>query len=296
MKPNHFAPPGERLQKVLANAGFGSRREVERWIEAGEVLVNGKAARLGDRVLTNDLIQAGRHRLRVGEVGAQKRRLILYNKPEGELVTRSDPEGRPTVFPSLPRLKGQRWIAVGRLDINSSGLMLFTTDGELANRLMHPSHQIEREYAVRILGRVTGEMLGQLVNGVELEDGPARFEDIVESGGEGANRWFHVVLMEGRNREVRRLWEAVGVRVNRLKRVRFGPVMMDSRLLAGRWRELEPREFKELLDLVGIDTKGKRPVHRVSRPERAKGKPKSHSSRNQGGGARRPAGKTPWKT
>jgi 23S rRNA pseudouridine2605 synthase len=246
------SPKGERLQKLLANAGFGSRREIERWIEAGRVRVNGEVARLGARVGSEDLIQIGDRRIRAGHIETVQRRIILYNKPEGELVTRFDGKGRPTVFGRLPKLRRGRWIAVGRLDINSSGLLIFTTDGELANRLMHPSRPIEREYAVRVLGDVKEEQLRTLVHGVELDDGPARFEDIVESGGEGANRWFHVVIMEGRNREVRRLWEAVGAKVNRLKRVRFGPVMLDSRLLVGRWREATEEEQKQLLQTVGL--------------------------------------------
>ncbi len=246
-------PRGERLQKLLANAGLGSRREIERWIEAGQVRVNGQPAGLGDRVTEEDLIQVGNRRpFRAGGIATTERRVILYNKPEGELVTRFDPEGRPTVFRSLPKLKQGRWIAVGRLDINSSGLLLFTTDGELANRLMHPSRPIEREYVVRVLGEVTDEKLQQLVNGVELEDGPARFEEIVPGGGKGANRWYQVVIMEGRKREVRRLWEAVGVRVNRLKRVRYGPVMLKSRLLVGHWREAEPEELQQLLEMTGL--------------------------------------------
>jgi 23S rRNA pseudouridine2605 synthase len=221
------------------------------------VRLNGAVAKLGDRATPSDQIQIDKRRIRVPAIDSVERRVLLYNKPEGELVTRSDPEGRPTIFKNLPKLKRGRWIAVGRLDINSSGLLLLTTDGELANRLMHPSHSIEREYAVRILGEVTNDDLQQLVTGVELEEGHARFEDIVESGGEGANRWFHVVIMEGRNREVRRLWESVGARVNRLKRVRFGPIMIDKRLLAGRWRELEQKELTQLLELVGLEDDGK---------------------------------------
>ena len=201
-------PNGERIQKLLANAGFGSRRELERRIAAGEVRVNGKIAKLGDRILPTDKVMIGQHQVGNRRLLENVQHTIVYNKPEGELVTRSDPKERPTVFQRLPKLDTGRWIAVGRLDINTSGLMLFTTDGELANRLMHPSGQIEREYAVRVLGEVTESMLNRLVNGVELEDGTARFEHVVESGGEGANRWFHVVIMEGRNREVRRLWEA----------------------------------------------------------------------------------------
>ncbi len=247
-------PQGERLQKVLANAGFGSRREIERWIEEGKIKINGQLAKLGDRVKGDDLVQVGNRRVRIDRISDIERLVIVYNKPEGEVVTMNDPEGRPTAFQRLPKLKGSgRWIAVGRLDINSSGLMLFTTDGELANRLMHPSKAVEREYAVRVLGKVTAEMLETLTNGVELEDGPARFEDIVESGGEGANRWFHVVIMEGRNREVRRMWEAVGAKVNRLKRVRYGPVMLGDRLHVGKSRDLEPKEMTGLLAMVGLE-------------------------------------------
>lgn len=252
-------PQGERLQKFLANAGLGSRREIERWIQEGKVQVNNRPAELGERVSRGDSIRIGRRVIQVGEEAAPEQRVILYNKPEGELVTRSDPEGRPTVFAKLPKLKQGRWVAVGRLDINSAGLLLFTTDGELANRLMHPSQQIEREYAVRLLGEITPEMLEQLANGIELEDGPARFEDIVESGGTGANRWFHVVIMEGRKREVRRLWEAVGARVSRLIRVRFGPILLGKRLHTGQWRDLEPDELQQLLGMVGLKPEKKGP-------------------------------------
>jgi len=190
------------------------------------------------------------------------------------LVTRSDPEGRPTVFSRLPALEKGRWIAVGRLDINSAGLLLFTTDGELANRLMHPAQQIEREYAVRVMGEVNDDMLKQLVNGVELEDGFARFEDIVESGGSGINRWFHVVIMEGRKREVRRLWDAVGVRVNRLKRVRFGTVILDSSVKSGQWRDLEHKELKDLMQLAGLKMQqGNRPKAETSKKTGRKSSP-----------------------
>lgn len=259
---NSATPKGERIQKVLANAGFGSRREIERQIEAGEVRVNGKPAKLGDRITPEDRVSIGKRRVgnwRLGDIG---NRTIVYNKPLGELVTRSDPAGRPTVFHSLPPLKTGRWIAVGRLDINTTGLLLFTTDGELANRLMHPTQQIEREYAVRVHGEVEDAMLQRLVSGVELEDGEARFEEIVASGGEGSNRWFHVVIMEGRKREVRRLWEAVGVQVSRLKRVRFGPVMLEKRLPAGKWRELEAAELRALLEATGLSKEHARPQRR----------------------------------
>ena len=243
---------GERLQKVLAASGLGSRREIERWIEAGRLSINGRKAKLGDRVTEDDKIILDGKVISKKRLKDVQRRVIIYNKPEGELVTRSDPEGRKTVFSHLPRLDNGRWIAVGRLDINSAGLLIFTTDGKLANQLMHPKQQIEREYAVRVMGEVSNDQLQQLVNGVELEDGFARFEDIVASGGEGINRWFHVVIMEGRNREVRRLWESVGLKVNRLKRVRFGNVFLDSSLKAGQWKDLDPKETKQLIKLAGI--------------------------------------------
>jgi len=282
-------PQGERLQKVLANAGFGSRREIETWIKAGRIQVNGQVADLGIRITGDEQIKLDGKPVKATRLSAPERQVIIYNKPEGELVTRSDPEGRATVFSRLPKLKSGRWIAVGRLDINSAGLLLFTTDGELANRLMHPSQLIEREYAVRVLGAVTEEMLKMMTSGIELEDGPARFEHIVESGGTGANRWFHVVIMEGRKREVRRLWEAAGATVSRLIRVRFGPITMGNRLFAGRSRPLEPDELKQLLKAAGLkDEKeikrgGGKPTHKKSRGERQTRSTKSaHRSEKEG--------------
>jgi len=206
---------------------------------------------------------------------APEREVLVYNKPEGELVTRKDPEGRRTVFDRLPRLKHGRWIPVGRLDLNSSGLLLLTTDGELANRLMHPSRQVEREYAVRVMGEITEQQLKQLTHGVELEDGPARFEEIVESGGEGINRWFHVVIMEGRQREVRRMWEAVGAQVNRLKRVRYGSVILDSALKVGRWRYLTDDEINKLLESMGLPAEKRSRKPRRQPPERPKERAKA---------------------
>ncbi|WP_457673321.1 23S rRNA pseudouridine(2605) synthase RluB [Thiolapillus sp.] len=255
---------GERLQKLLANAGLGSRRQIEGWIREGRVQVNGVTARLGDRASLRDQITVDGRPVSGRKLAANERHVILYNKPEGEVVTRNDPEGRKTVFERLPKLPQGRWIAVGRLDVNSAGLLLFTNDGELANRLMHPRQLIEREYAVRVHGRVTEDMLRQLVNGVTLEDGPARFEEVVYSGGEGSNQWYHVVLMEGRKREVRRMWEAVGALVNRLKRVRYGPIILDSRVKSGMWRELEKEEKKDLLRIAGI--RDKRPWGTLKRP------------------------------
>lgn len=244
---------GEKLQKVLARMGLGSRREVEGWISAGRVAVNGTVAELGCRVDSLDQISVDGRPLKRDLNTEIVRRVMLYNKPEGEVCTRDDPEGRPTVFDRLPRLKQGRWINVGRLDINTTGLLLFTTDGELANRLMHPSYQMDREYAVRVMGEVTDEMIERLREGVMLEDGPAKFTDVVSSGGEGINRWFHVCLLEGRNREVRRLWESQGVRVNRLKRVRFGPVFLGPELPVGRWRELKQNELDLLSQEVNLE-------------------------------------------
>ncbi|MCB8888060.1 23S rRNA pseudouridine(2605) synthase RluB [Vreelandella malpeensis] len=249
-------PPGsEKLQKVLARAGFGSRREMEAVISDGRVKVNGQVAKLGDRVEERDRVSLDDRPISLRPEAEVPRRVLMYNKPEGELCTRKDPEGRRTVFERLPRLKGERWIAIGRLDINTSGLLLFTTDGELANRLMHPSTQVEREYAVRVMGDVKLEHVKAMVDGVMLEDGPARFTDVQEFGGEGINTWFHVVILEGRNREVRRLWESQGLTVSRLKRVRYGNIFLDKRAKAGEWIELTQDEIDDLATLAQLETR-----------------------------------------
>lgn len=249
-------PSGEKLQKVLARMGLGSRREIEGWIEQGRIRINGEQATLGQRVEGSDAIALDGRLLKREDVVASVRRVLIYNKPDGEICTRSDPEGRPTVFDRLPRPKEGRWINIGRLDINTTGLLLFTTDGELANRLMHPSYQMDREYAVRVRGEVTEEMIERLKAGVMLEDGPARFTDIKQAPeGDGFNHWFHCVVMEGRNREVRRLWESQGLVVSRLKRVRFGPVFLTSDLTMGRWREMSQREVDILSAEVGLEPK-----------------------------------------
>lgn len=245
----------EKLQKVLARAGLGSRREMEAAIADGRVKVNGKVATLGDRIETRDSVTFDERPVSLRSAEEVPRRVIMYNKPEGELCTRKDPEGRRTVFDRLPRLKGERWIAIGRLDINTSGLLLFTTDGELANRLMHPSTQIEREYAVRVMGEVKREHVVAMVDGVMLEDGPARFTDVQEFGGEGINTWFHVVIMEGRNREVRRLWESQGLTVSRLKRVRYGNIFLDKRAKAGEWVEMSQDEIDDLAGMAGLEAR-----------------------------------------
>ena len=253
----------EKLQKVLARAGFGSRREIETWIAKGRIKVNGKVAVVGDRVTDDDKIVVDGKKLAPQKKIREDRRVILYNKPENEVSTRSDPEGRRTVFDRLPPLKHGRWVSIGRLDLNTSGLMLFTTDGELANKLMHPSSQIEREYAVRILGDVTPEMVQEMHKGVIIEDHLCRFTDIQHYGGEGVNQWYHVVLLEGRNREVRKLWESQGVKVSRLKRVRFGPLFIPSSVVKGRFNELGKTEIEKLLKLVNKENE--RPAH--SKPD-----------------------------
>ena len=247
----------EKLQKVLANRGLGSRRSMEKWIGAGRVKVNDRFAKLGDRVEQDDLILVDGKVIGKPNRRAPQQRLILYNKPQGQICSRSDPEGRATVFDDLPKLKNQRWVCIGRLDINSSGLLLFTTDGELANRLMHPSFTIEREYAVRVMGKVDDFMLARLREGVQLEDGMARFSDIRRGGGTGMNHWYYVVLMEGRNREVKRLWESQNLLVSRLKRVRYGNIFIPSRVKAGRWTDLSRQEIDELYRMVGLTWQSK---------------------------------------
>jgi 23S rRNA pseudouridine2605 synthase len=242
----------ERLQKVLARAGYGSRREIERLIAAGRLDINGHAATLGESVEPTDHISLDGKRLPVSVSQDAPRRVLLYHKPEGEICTRSDPEGRQTVFERLPKLRTSRWVSIGRLDINSAGLLLLTTDGDLAHRLMHPSTGVEREYAVRVLGTVTDEQLSRLREGVELDDGPARFSAIVDAGGQGANRWYHVVITEGRHREVRRLWESQGLAVSRLIRVRYGPVTLPRGLRPGKWVDLDEEQLTELCVTAGL--------------------------------------------
>ena len=230
----------EKLQKVLARSGFGSRRELETLIQAGQVIVNGETAILGLRVSETDEISIQGKTVTNRSTEDTPSRVMLYHKPEGEMCTRHDPEKRPTVFDNLPRLQRGRWIAVGRLDFNTAGLLLFTTNGDLANILMHPRSQIEREYAVRVFGEVDPAVLNRLKAGVKLEDGMARFNQITDGGGEGQNHWYHVTLSEGRNREVRRMWESQGVQINRLIRVRFGDILLPRDLRKGKFRELPP--------------------------------------------------------
>lgn len=291
---NPHVPVGEKLQKVLARLGVGSRRDVEVWIAEGRVNVNGSVASLGQRVDSHDAITVDGHLIRREEAAESVRRVLIYNKPEGEVCTRDDPEGRPTIFDRLPRLRTGRWINVGRLDINTTGLLLFTTDGELANRLMHPSYEMDREYAVRVRGEVTEEMIERLLNGVMLEDGPAKFSDIQQApGGEGFNHWYHCVVMEGRNREVRRLWESQGLVVSRLERVRFGPVFLTSELTMGRYREMDQREIDILSEEVGLKpvalpgmtTKAR---EKAERQQRKQARPLARSERPEAGRKRAP--------
>jgi len=243
----------ERLQKILANTGLGSRRELEGWITEGQVNVNGKTAQLGDKASIDDNLTVKGRFYRVVADAPDQRRVLMYHKPLGELTTRHDPEGRKTVFDRLPNLPSGRWISVGRLDINTLGLLLLTDDGELANALMHPSSGLEREYAVRVNGQVTQEMLDRLSSGVELEDGPAKFDRIRHDGGEGSNQWYRVVLREGRNREVRRLWESQNLQISRLIRVRYGPVFLPKWLGRGRFEALENAQVIDLLKAAGLD-------------------------------------------
>ena len=242
----------ERLQKFLAQAGYGSRREIENWIRDGRISVNDKPAELGVSVSATDRIRIDGRLIAAASPVSRPPRTMAYHKPAGELTTRKDAEGRPTVFDNLPKLRNGRWISVGRLDFNTAGLLLVTTDGELAHRLMHPSWEIEREYAVRILGAVDDAILQRLQEGVMLEDGMAAFASIRDAGGQGINHWYHVTVREGRNREVRRLWESQGLQVSRLIRIRFGPVELPRSLRAGRFQDLTPQELAALYAAVKL--------------------------------------------
>ncbi len=242
----------ERIQKALARMGFGSRREIERQIAEGKIRINGQLAKLGDHVTEGDKVNIGSSRA-VIKSDVNRIRVLLYNKPEGEICTQKDEQGRRTVFDSIGTLKDGRWISVGRLDINSSGLLLFTNYGELANHLMHPSSELEREYAVRVNGEVTSDTIRSLLKGVELEDGFMKFEQIIDAGGQGANHWYHVILKEGKNREVRRLWQSQDVRVSRLTRVRYGNLVLPRDLKLGKKRELTLDEIKALFEFVKLE-------------------------------------------
>jgi len=253
-RARHKDVPGkpERLHKLLAQSGVGSRREMEELIAAGRVTVNGDVAQLGQSASPGDRVKVNGRLVNL-RFSNRLPRVIIYHKPEGEIVSRDDPDHRPTVFTSLPRLAGSRWVAVGRLDFNTSGLLLFTTSGELANRLMHPRYNLVREYAVRVLGELSPEAQQRLLQGVELDDGPAQFATFQDGGGDGANHWYRVSLFEGRNREVRRMFEAVGVTVSRLMRVRYGPFVLPSNLKRGQVVELEDKDILKLMSEFGMD-------------------------------------------
>ena len=267
-KGEELSAEGERIQKVLAAAGYASRREVEDWIVAGRVSVNGMPSFLGQKIVPGDKVKVNGRLINV-RFAERAARVLVYHKPEGEIVSRDDPEGRPSVFDRLPALRRGRWIAIGRLDFNTSGLLLFTDNGELANRMMHPRYELDREYAVRLLGELSEEQMKQLVEGVQLEDGPARFGSIREEGGEGSNRWYRVTITEGRNREVRRMFEALGLTVSRLMRVRYGSVELPRRLKRGMYEEMAYELVQKLL--------GKPADNRQMRPQ-DKRKPKGPRS------------------
>lgn len=244
--------PTQRLHKLLALSGLGSRREMETLIASGRITINGEVATVGAGVVASDIVRLDSRPLRL-QFEAELPKVLLYHKPEGEIVSQDDPEKRSTVFDKLPYIKGARWVSIGRLDINTSGLLIFTTSGELANYFMHPRYEVEREYAVRIFGELSDEQLQQLTQGIELEDGSANFDIIHPLGGEGSNHWYKVVLREGRNREVRRLFEALQLPVSRLMRVRFGPINLPPRVKRGQMLELEPKEVISLLEWAGLE-------------------------------------------
>lgn len=257
-----------KLHKVLAEAGLGSRRDMEDLIVAGRVSVNGEPAHIGQRILPSDAVRIN-GKLIQRKVSTKPPRVLVYHKPAGEIVSQDDPEGRPTVFDRLPTMKAGKWLAVGRLDFNTEGLLLFTTSGDLANRLMHPRYNIDREYAVRTLGELEEGMRQKLLAGVELDDGMANFTKIADGGGEGINKWYRVVIGEGRNREVRRMFEAVGLTVSRLIRTRYGAMTLPSGLKRGRWEELEENDVRALLAAFGVEKKGEKVA--VDRGPKARG-------------------------
>lgn len=273
---NAFTQP-ERLQKVLAQLGIGSRRDVEEWVLAGRISVNGLPAELGQKIGPGDQVKYN-GRLLPLKFNVRKPRLIMYHKPEGEIVSKDDPEGRPSVFDRVTAVRKGRWIAIGRLDFNTSGMLLFTNDGDLANRLMHPRYEFQREYAVRILGQLTDEQMQALTHGVELEDGPARFLSIADEGGEGANHWYRIILAEGRNREVRRMFEHFGLTVSRLIRIRFGPFSLPSRLKRGMWMEV-PDHLISAIDQPADQTAPTTPVPIPNGRKGTDGKPQRRGTR-----------------
>lgn len=245
----------ERLQKALAFTGYGSRRDMEEAIEAGRVSVNGKIAKLGDKVRPGDEVRYDSKRVNI-KWQDRLPRIVIYHKQEGELVSRDDPEKRTTVFDRLPKIDNSKWIAIGRLDFNTSGLLIFTTSGDLANKMMHPRFEVEREYAVRVLGELSEEQKKDLLKGIELDDGPAHFDRMADGGGEGQNHWYHVILREGRNREVRRMFEFFGLTVSRLMRVRFGALSLPPRLKRGQFYELNESEILGVMKWAGLRMNG----------------------------------------
>lgn len=260
--------PTQRLHKLMALAGLGSRRDMEELIASGRVTVNGVPAAVGQGVTQHDVVRLDSRPLRL-PFEAELPQILIYHKPEGEIVSQDDPEGRASVFDKLPRIKQGKWIAIGRLDMNTSGLLIFTNSGELANRFMHPRYEVEREYAVRIFGELTEGQLLQLTQGIELEDGPAAFDSISPQGGEGANHWYQVILREGRNREVRRLFEAFQLPVSRLMRVRFGPVNLPPRVKRGQMLKLEQKQVVDLLEWAGLEVP-KTPLKQLNQREKDK--------------------------
>lgn len=266
--PNVPAAPTQRLHKLLALAGLGSRRDMEELIASGRVTVNGQIATVGAGVTEHDVVRLDSRPLRL-PFEAELPQVLIYHKPEGEIVSQDDPEGRASVFDKLPKVKNGKWIAIGRLDMNTSGLLIFTTSGELANRFMHPRYEVEREYAVRIFGELTEGQIAQLKEGIELEDGPANFDSIIPQGGEGANHWYQVILREGRNREVRRLFEAFQLPVSRLMRVRFGPVNLPPRVKRGKMLKLEQKEVVGLLEWADLPVP-KAPLRQLTQREKLK--------------------------
>lgn len=240
----------EKLQKVLAELGLGSRRKIEEWIAAGRIKVNDQIAEIGLRVDQHSRISIDDKLIQRKHTQPFKRRVIIYNKPEGEICSRDDPEKRPTVFQALPPCYSGRWVIVGRLDFNTAGLLIFTNDGDLAHQLMHPSSNLEREYAVRVFGHIDGDKLCRLQQGIQFEDGLARFNRITHTGNQGINTWYHVTLFEGRNREVRRLWQSQDVKISRLIRIRFASVVLPRDLKSGTWRELSRLEIDVLMKCI----------------------------------------------
>ena len=273
-------PTDEKLQKILARAGFGSRRSVEALITEGLVKVNGRTAKLGDRATAADKIKVKDQAVKESRLQKQPTQVILYNKPEGKVCTRNDDKGRETIFQQLPRIINGRWISIGRLDLNTSGLLILTNNGELANRMMHPSYEVEREYTVRVFGEVSDEALKQVVKGVQLDDGPARFNKVTKMQtsleNESINKWYKVTIKEGRYREVRRIWEAVGVQVSRLHRVRYGQFTIPRNLRKGKTEELTWKQVNQLLKSVDLKEEA-RPDLRSTRQAGEKKQKRMHS-------------------